>query len=161
MRLGNAIAILALVIPAHAYAQSVAGPEGVLQHLYAAHQPWAGKDVLSDGSLPDYFDEDIVRLIRADRECQAPDWGVGNLDFDPVLSGQDYGDAGIGELQFRHLGGTGRATRYEVSFLLFPGVSNVRTRLVYRLAKASVGWRISDIQYERTTLLRVLSRPCK
>lgn len=93
-----------LVVAASSFGQSGAGPEAVLKHLYAAHQPWAQKDVLSDGSLGDYFDETIVRLVRADKECQAPDWGVGNLDFDPILDGQDWGDAGIGDLQIRRLG---------------------------------------------------------
>lgn len=149
-----------LVVAASSFGQSDAGPEAVLKRLYAAHQPWAQKDVLSDGSLRDYFDETIVRLVRADKECRAPDWGVGNLDFDPILDGQDWGDAGIGDLQIRRIG-SGKEKRYEVSFLLFPGVSNVRTHLVYTLAKSAGRWRITDIQYKRGTLLKILAPPCR
>ena len=145
---------------AGSYAQSEAGPETVLRRLYAAHQPWAKKDVLFDGTLGDYFDEKIVRLVRADRECKAPDWGVGNLDFDPILDGQDYGDSGIGDLQIRRIGDE-KANRFEVSFLLFPGASKVRSRLVYSLAKFAGRWRITDIQYEKGTLLKILAPPCK
>ncbi|HSY50880.1 MAG TPA: hypothetical protein VLC46_18900 [Thermoanaerobaculia bacterium] len=145
---------------AGSYAQSEAGPEAALRRLYAAHQPWAQKDVLSDGTLGNYFDEKIVRLVKADQECKAPDWGVGNLDFDPILDGQDYGDTGIGDLQIRRIG-DGKANRYEVSFLLFPGESKDRTHLVYSLAKSAGRWRITDIQYEETTLLKILAPPCK
>jgi hypothetical protein len=160
LRLRGGIALVMLLISAGSYAQPEAGPETVLRRLYAAHQPWAKKDVLSDGSLGNYFDDKIVHLVRADKECRAPDWGVGNLDFDPILSGQDWGDSGIGDLQIRRVGGE-KANRYEVSFLPFSGVSKDRTRLVYSLAKSSGHWRITDIQYETTTLLKILAPPCK
>jgi len=160
MRLRNVIAFLMLVIAARSYALSDAEPEALLKRLYAAHQPWAQKDVLSDGTLGEYFDDKIVRLVRADRECKVPDWGVGNLDFDPILDAQDYGDNGIGDLQIRRLG-DGKANRFEVSFLLFPGVSKVRSRLVYSLSKSSGHWRITDIQFKSGTLLKTLAPPCK
>lgn len=136
------------------------GPEAVLKALYAAHQPWAGKDVLSDGHLSDFFDENVVRRVRADRDCKAPGWGVGNLDFDPILAAQDFGDHGIGDLQINRTDG-GAAEKYEVTFFLFPGVSKVKTRLVYRLVKSAGRWRIADIEYEKTTLLQILAPPCK
>ena len=151
------VAIAFLLLAVHSFAQSATGPETLLRALYASHQPWANKDVLNDGHMSDFFDARLVRLIDADRNCKAPDWGVGNLDFDPILSAQDYGDNGIAGLQIKHLG----AEKYEVSFLLFPGVSKERTRLTYSLAKTSRGWRITDIQYENTTLLKVLAPPCK
>jgi hypothetical protein len=148
------------MMAAGAFGQSNFGPEAVLKHLYAAHRPWAQKDVLSDGSLVDYFDEKILRLVRSDKECQAPDWGVGSLDFDPVLDAQDWGDAGIGDLQIRRIGAT-KMTRYEVSFLPFPGVSKDRTHLVYTLAKLAGRWRITDVQYKESTLLKILAPPCR
>ena len=154
------IAILLFVVPGGLFAQTHAGPEAVLEALYASHQPWAKKDVLRDGHMSDFFDETIVRLVRADQDCRAPDWGVGNLDFDPILDAQDWGDSGIGDLRIKRISG-GVANRYEVSFLLFPGVSKVRTRLIYRMVESKGRWRVADIQYQRSTLLRVLAPPCK
>lgn len=139
-------------------------PKTLLEQLYAAHQPWAHKDALeNDATLPRWFDEELVRRILADRHCKAPDWGVGNLDFDPVLDAQDYGDHGIGDLRFRKLPGAGE--RWEASFLLFPGVSDRRTKIVYWMVKEKGVWKIGDIEYREgkvhTTLLHILAPKCE
>lgn len=159
MKLRFVVALLLLVVASRLVASSQAGPEAVLKALYSAHQPWAGKDVLRDGHISDFFDETVVRLVRADRDCKAPGWGVGNLDFDPILAAQDWGDNGIGDLQIKRM--EGAPEKYEVTFFLFPSVSKVKTRLLYRLVKSAGRWRIADIEYEKTTLLHVLAPPCK
>lgn len=155
------LTLVLLIVPfAVIAAEKQQTPETLLRALYAAHQPWKQKDALTDQSLPKYFDANLVKQILADRHCSAPDWGVGNLDFDPVLNAQDFGDNGIGDLKIRRLDDR-TAEKWQVSFLLFPGVSKERTTLVYRLVQSSGAWRISDIDYGDFTLLKILAPPCK
>ena len=139
-------------------------PRALLERLYAAHQPWAQKDALDDDAmLPVWFDAKLVRQLLADRHCKAPEWGVGNLDFDPILDAQDYGEDGHGDLRFRKLEGPGE--RWEASFLLFPGVSDRRTKIVYRMVKEKGAWKIGDIEYHNgkihSTLLHILAPKCE
>jgi len=159
--------ILRFVFTACVLASSVFAadsPKALLEQLYAAHQPWIHKDALEDdAALPHWFDAELVRLILADRHCKAPGWGVGNLDFDPILAAQDYGDHGLGDLRFRKLPNAGE--RWEASFLLFPGISDRRTKIVYRIVKEKGDWKIGDIEYHdgkvQTTLLHILAPKCE
>ncbi len=161
----NVRRLLCIVVCVAAFPLFGAGsPKALLERLYAAHQPWAQKDALDDDAgLSRWFDAELVREYLADRHCNAPDWGVGNLDFDPILDAQDYGDHGLGDLRFRKLPGAGE--RWEASFLVFPGVSDRRTKIIYRMVKEKGLWKIGDIEYHdgkvHTTLLHILAPKCE
>lgn len=133
----------------------------LLKRLYAEHQPWRQQDVMKGAALEKFFEQSLYRLYRRDRDCQAPGWGVGLLDFDPILDGQDFDDQGISSPTFQNVGQRDAAT-YLVTFQLFPKLSETRQEVQYRLRKSGKEWRIFDIGYSKGRSLRqILSSPCE
>ncbi len=149
--------LLAMWSPIYSAEQGI----DLLKELYAEHQPWRQRSVLDGSALERFFDHSLYLLYRRDKECQAPDWGVGLLDFDPILDGQDYDDNGISIPTFRNISQR-ESGAYSVIFLLYPKLPETRREVGYRLAKSGKEWRISDIRYSGGRSLRqILSSPCK
>jgi hypothetical protein len=133
----------------------------LLWQLYAEHQPWRGQTVMKGAALEKFFEHSLYRLYRRDRDCQAPGWGVGLLDFDPILDGQDYDDQGISTPTIKNVGQRDSGT-YQVSFQLYPKFPETRREVQYHLRKSAKEWRIFDIGYSKGRSLRqILSSPCE
>jgi hypothetical protein len=141
-------------------------PDSLLRRLYAAHQPWSGKDVrvdrdaLAEGRLARLLDESLLGLFRVDDNCKRSTGGVGLLELDPFLAAQDYG-LGLSDLGIQCVT-AGKSATCKVSFQLFSDQPDTRQILDYRLVLSPEGWRIHDIEYQRgLSLAATLSQPCE
>lgn len=133
-------------VPAFA-APSAHSPEGLLRALYAAHQPWADAPLeLEDPTVvARWFCPGMQqafahhgRVVAACAEGESC-----GLDFDPILSAQDYGDGKEFVLRIEALPPPAQQT-YVTRFHLF-GPDGEETQLHYRLAQHAGRWCIEDI----------------
>lgn len=120
----------------------VDSPERVVSSLYSDFPPdgdqdvtWQKKEVLAK-----YFDSNLVDLFLKDQECSEKEKGICNIDFMILFAAQDY------QITEFHVGAFDPARKeVRVQFKNF-GKPVV---LVYRISETPVGWRVSDILYQK------------
>jgi hypothetical protein len=123
-------------------------PAGVIRALYAADQPWAGKnlDLGNQQTLARYFSPDLVKqflqLDAAAKHCSPDD--VCGFDFEPFYDTQDFDDHPDIKLRIEALP-PASAHHYAVYFTVLK--SEGEHRLEYKLVQTPGGWRIADILY--------------
>jgi hypothetical protein len=98
--------------------------------------------------LARYFDDSLVALILADRQCAVREREPCKINFSPLWDSQD---PAASDLQVRS---TPDSTVVAVSFRR--GASK-RAALSFRMRQTARGWRISDITYEWGSLLALLT----
>lgn len=132
----GAVAALALLWlgspPASALAQENTTPEKTLQSLYASY--------LGDEE-PDerkYFSIQLRKLYDDD-QAKAENGDDGNLDFDPVIGGQDYE---IKDLKVEAPKLNGDIAMVDVEFRNF----DTPTHLKYTMRKEGETWKVDDIE---------------
>jgi Protein of unknown function (DUF3828) len=137
------------------------GPGDLLRRLYAYHRPWLKRDATAGEARAQFFEEPLARLFRRAEQCSARKHEMGELDFDPILSGQDYGDNGISNPIIRPVPSKS-GTSYEVTFRLYPESPDSQTTVTYALVRPPQGWRIHDISWDKRnrTLRQLLSQTC-
>lgn len=112
----------------------------------------AGPALLEQGrdQLRKYFDAALADLIVADRACTARGQGICGLDFDPLWNSQDPVGARVSITQ------GSRADEVLVT-VAYPKARD-RKPMVFQMAQASGGWRVSDIRFpgEKKTLKAIL-----
>jgi hypothetical protein len=137
-------------------------PEDFLRRLYDYHRPWERREATEEGARPQFFEESLDALFRSAEECTVRKQDMGELDFDPILSAQDFPDDGISPPVVRAVPSKVGAT-YEATFRLFPKISKKQTTVTYELARTAKGWRIHDISWGKQyrTLRQLLEDTCK
>ena len=140
------LALVTVTVPASA-AQPADAPEQLLRELYAAHRPWADAPLdLSDPAVvARWFCPGMQRAFAHHDSVVAacPEGESCGLDFDPILSAQDYGDGADLGLRIALLPPPSQQM-YAARFRLF-GPEGEETELHYRLAQADRHWCIEDI----------------
>ena len=115
----------------------------------------AGPALLDQGKneIGKYFDTSLTDMIIADKKCTAKGQGICGLDFDPLWNSQDPVGASIAITQ--------GAKPDEV--LVTVGYASAKNRkpMVFVMAQAGSGWRISDIRFpgEKKSLKAILQPP--
>jgi hypothetical protein len=131
-RLRGAAAALLFLWPGSPLAQETATPEKALQSLYASY--------LGDEE-PDerkYFSAPLRKLYDAD-QAKAENGEDGNLDFDPVIGGQDYE---IKELKVGEPALNGDIAVVDVEFRNF----DTPAHLKYTMRREGETWKVDDIE---------------
>lgn len=135
-----------LVAPVRA-APAADPPEALLRELYAAHRPWADAalDLEDPAVVARWFCPGLQQAFAHHARVVAacPEGDSCGLDFDPILSAQDYGDGTDFRLRIEALPPPERHT-YLARFHLF-GPDSDETVLHYRLAQDAARWCIEDI----------------
>lgn len=107
---------------------------------------------LTRPALASYFDDQLVDLWLADRNCVARTREICNLDFDPVWASQDPVGTSFKVIPTAH------PTIVNVELLHAP--SGDHKVLHYTVVRTAAGWRIHDIAHGRNWSLRsLLSQP--
>jgi len=94
LALGLVVAIFLAPLPGRA--QPAAGPAAALQKLVSGfytpyiHTPSGQEPPDAAGIIAAHATPALVRLLRNDQACQTRSQGVCNLDFDVIISGQDW-----------------------------------------------------------------------
>lgn len=130
------VALYAVMAASPAFAEDYTKPEEVIAALYAPYMKPADQIVYSDLDNPSLRSERLNLLYQAD-EREAGD-GIGRLDFDPYVNGQDFEITNL-RIDEPYLAG-GRAV-VRVTF------DNMATpqELGYLLIWEDHGWRIDDL----------------
>ena len=149
----KALILVLLTVAASSVIAAADDPEEVIRALYAAHRPWAHKEVNIDSRavLSKYFSPELTDLFlknaQVERDC--PEGDLCGLEFDPILGSQDYDD----DLDFKlHIT---KATppqtgRFEARFKLHNDEIPEREQvLLFQLVQVKGGWRIDDIIYTK------------
>jgi hypothetical protein len=142
----------ALLLAAFAPAGGVESdtPEGLIQALYAHHQPGRRReiDTCKKGQISKYCDARLTELLLKDCACSKRKQEVCNLDWDPFYDSQDFGEGDPNPRIKR----ADPADTFEVT------ITNLGdTRLTYEMTRTKSGWRISDIRTSKWDLVKVLS----
>src|SRR5215471_13547518 len=147
----KALILVLLTVAGSSVVAAADDPQEVIRALYAAHRPWAHKEVNIDSRavLLKYFSPELTKLFlknaQVERDC--PKGDLCGLEFDPILGAQDYDD----HLDFR-LNIT-EATppqtgRFEARFKLFNEEKPEEEQVIgFQLVELKEGWRIDDIMY--------------
>jgi len=125
-----------------------------VEKLYVEYAWEAAVESKTDGGvfnedrpvLARYFDKPLVALILKDRTCGE---GICNLDFDPLWDSQDPSGATVDV----------RATPDSRRVKVVLRYGNDEETLNYKMTTTTNGWRISDIQSDKWSLVSILSRP--
>ena len=142
-----ALLVLALLAAPVAATSSDEAPEQLLQSLYAAHRPWADAplDLEDPAVVARWFcpgmQKSFAHLRRVVAAC--PEGDSCGLEFDPILSAQDYGDGEGFDLRVEALPSPPPQS-WAARFHLF-GPEFDQTELHYRLAQDAGRWCIEDI----------------
>ncbi len=104
------------------------------QDLLRTHPDITGE---SKKTLQKYFDAQLVTLMLHDRAHPSSVSGVGRIDFSPMWASQDPAGANVRIKP----GSSEKEVCVDISY----GTQGTE-RVVYRVTRTAVGWRISDIQ---------------
>lgn len=130
------VALFALVAATPAWADAYSKPEQVIAALYAPYMKPADQIVYSDLDNPSLRSARLNLLYQAD-EREAGD-GIGRLDFDPYVNGQDF------EITNLRIGEAYLAGGRAVVRVNFDNMSSPQ-ELGYLLIWEDHGWRIDDV----------------
>jgi hypothetical protein len=134
--------------------RAASSPDAVVRELYRIHRNGYGPIFEKKGRKyqEKFFDKNLAGLIWKDF-TQTPEGEVGNLDFDPLFSAQDFK---ITKLRVGAPIVDGENVFVPVSFNNF----GKRTSLKFLLVNEGGVWKVANIDYgEGTDLVGLLSRP--
>ena len=131
--------------------QPVNSPDSVIRELYKVHNNGKGGVFEAKGKkyIFKFFDQELADLIWKDI-TETPEGEVGSLDFDPLYNAQD---TGITNFQIGRPVMDGERSTVLVSFRNF----GQRTRVKFEMQNGKEGWRIKNVIYDKSDLVKILS----
>ena len=134
-------------------ARPINSPSSVVRELYRVHNNGKGGVFEAKGKkyIYKFFDQKLADLIWKDI-AETPEGEVGNLDFDPLYNAQD---TGITNFQIGKTVMEGDKATVVVSFRNF----GQRTRVKFDMHNGKEGWRIRNVIYPKSDLVKLLSPP--
>ena len=134
-------------------ARPINSPSSVVRELYRVHNNGKGGVFEAKGKkyIYKFFDQNLADLIWKDI-AETPEGEVGNLDFDPLYNAQD---TGITNFQIGKPVMEGDKATVVVSFRNF----GQRTRVRFDMHNGKEGWRIRNVIYPKSDLVKLLSPP--
>ena len=134
-------------------ARPINSPSSVVRELYRVHNNGKGGVFEAKGKkyIYKFFDQNLADLIWKDI-AETPEGEVGNLDFDPLYNAQD---TGITNFQIGKTVMEGDKATVVVSFRNF----GQRTRVKFDMHNGKEGWRIRNVIYPKSDLVKLLSPP--
>ena len=134
-------------------ARPINSPSSVVRELYRVHNNGKGGVFEAKGKkyIYKFFDQNLADLIWKDI-AETPEGEVGNLDFDPLYNAQD---TGITNFQIGKPVMEGDKATVVVSFRNF----GQRTRVKFDMHNGKEGWRIRNVIYPKSDLVKLLSPP--
>ena len=134
-------------------ARPINSPSSVVRELYRVHNNGKGGVFEAKGKkyIYKFFDQKLADLIWKDI-AETPEGEVGNLDFDPLYNAQD---TGITNFQIGKPVMEGDKATVVVSFRNF----GQRTRVKFDMHNGKEGWRIRNVIYPKSDLVKLLSPP--
>ena len=128
-------------------------PDRVIRELYRVHNNGRGGVFEAKGKkyIYKFFDQKLADLIWKDIS-ETPEGELGNLDFDPLYNAQD---TGITNFQIGKPVVEGDKSTVSVSFRNF----GQRTRVKFEMHKGKEAWRVGNVIYDKSDLVKLLSPP--
>jgi hypothetical protein len=128
-------------------------PEDLVRELYKVHRNGYGHLFDKQGRKlqQKFFDQKLAGLIWKDL-TETPEGEVGHIDFDPLYNAQDM------QIKSLRVGAAvlkGDTASVPVTFLNY----NQKVRIDFRLVNTAAGWKIVNILYGDSDLVKILSEP--